>query len=513
MQHFDLMIGSLLMNTISSIKLLRNENVIFDIVIIFFMIVILSICNDQKFISKIKKYFYFFIFPNKNTNRITFMFKKSEQSLRCRSLFYYLTTQSSVNSKINSLSEDIFKRYDYKDDCDKEINQLYRVDQEEEFYFTKTIKGIVYTEEKEDETINGKVKYKEFIHLEIFSNSDNIETIQEFIENCKKDYIRKKKEELLENQYFITVENPNSKIKKDEDSMNNLKISKEEWSSNVSFDSRFFPNKENILNTIDHFINNEEWFKKRGLNHTLGILLSGEPGCGKTSFIKALMNHTKRHCIEVKLNDEFDFSDLKDIIYNEEIDNDIIIPQNKRIIVFEDIDAMGNIVKDRKLKDYDKREFEDKFKEEVKKIVSKDNSSSELKINSSSNDFVKIRDKICKKDNNNLSYLLNILDGINETPGRIIIMTTNRPEILDEALIRPGRIDIKINFTKSTEEDLKYILHYYWKNDNDIILKKNIFSKDLKNIYNKVTPAEIVDICRKSISIDESILRLNKFVE
>ncbi|CAN0117855.1 unnamed protein product, partial [Laminaria digitata] len=40
--------------------------------------------------------------------------------------------------------------------------------------------------------------------------------------------------------------------------------------------------------------------------------------------------------------------------------------------------------------------------------------------------------------------LLNVLDGIVDTPGRIVIMTTNHPEALDAALIRPGRIDKKI---------------------------------------------------------------------
>merc|ERR1711862_960630 len=49
-----------------------------------------------------------------------------------------------------------------------------------------------------------------------------------------------------------------------------------------------------------------------------------------------------------------------------------------------------------------------------------------------------------KKDKLNLSGLLNVLDGVVDTPDRILIMTTNHPEQLDPALIRPGRIDKKI---------------------------------------------------------------------
>merc|ERR1719410_800686 len=48
------------------------------------------------------------------------------------------------------------------------------------------------------------------------------------------------------------------------------------------------------------------------------------------------------------------------------------------------------------------------------------------------------------KDPLNLSGLLNVLDGVVDTPGRILIMTSNHPEKLDPALIRPGRIDKKL---------------------------------------------------------------------
>jgi ATP-dependent 26S proteasome regulatory subunit len=42
-----------------------------------------------------------------------------------------------------------------------------------------------------------------------------------------------------------------------------------------------------------------------------------------------------------------------------------------------------------------------------------------------------------KVDKLNLSGLLNVLDGVVDTPGRIVIMTSNHPELLDPALFRP----------------------------------------------------------------------------
>jgi chaperone BCS1 len=45
-----------------------------------------------------------------------------------------------------------------------------------------------------------------------------------------------------------------------------------------------------------------------------------------------------------------------------------------------------------------------------------------------------------------LSALLNVIDGVASQEGRILIMTTNHIEKLDEALIRPGRVDMTIKF-------------------------------------------------------------------
>ena len=81
------------------------------------------------------------------------------------------------------------------------------------------------------------------------------------------------------------------------------------------------------------------------------------------------------------------------------------------------------------------------------------------KKNKGYKDINKFTDKLIKDffknntgspdNNNNLSFLLNLLDGINDCPGRIIVMTTNKPDTIDEAIIRPGRIDFNIKFKKT----------------------------------------------------------------
>ncbi|KAI0472162.1 P-loop containing nucleoside triphosphate hydrolase protein [Xylariaceae sp. FL0804] len=67
--------------------------------------------------------------------------------------------------------------------------------------------------------------------------------------------------------------------------------------------------------------------------------------------------------------------------------------------------------------------------------------------------------KALKKDTNedqkkgiSLSGLLNAIDGVASHEGRVLIMTTNVPESLDDALIRPGRVDLQVAFTNATKQ-------------------------------------------------------------
>lgn len=63
------------------------------------------------------------------------------------------------------------------------------------------------------------------------------------------------------------------------------------------------------------------------------------------------------------------------------------------------------------------------------------------------------RDSVNKDNKCNVSFsgLLNALDGVRSTDGRILFMTTNHKEKLDEALLRPGRADIHVKLNNASE--------------------------------------------------------------
>jgi chaperone BCS1 len=170
--------------------------------------------------------------------------------------------------------------------------------------------------------------------------------------------------------------------------------------------------------------------------------------------------------LNFKLCEQFDFKELERIIFNEQISNELIIPLNKRLIVLEDIDCMIDIVKTRKISVTNNNVFDSSDSQET----SDPENMTDLQIGkkqpktTSDDNITSVLQKMMKKDelvNNNLSYLLNILDGIKESQDRIIIMTTNHFKKLDPALIRPGRIDLNINFKKASIKDIKEILNFY----------------------------------------------------
>jgi len=464
------------------IEAMKTGIIFLDFSILLFFL-FLFYTSDSNYIFKYVKQW--------NENKKSTIVIKTElrtRSIRFRAIMHFLAQN---NETIYRLREDTDFDWD-----DIEKRSEYLVDQVKEFKLTEHIHGKIKNEEKEKSRNidNSNMVLIEYNTLFIFSYKHNLSYLQKWIDEKVKEYKEYLKHISNEKQLFITVSTDVNPEKKSKNKNNGILIDSVDWDSSITFENSYFQDMDNIIKKIDFFLKNKEWYLKKGIPYNLGILLHGDPGCGKTRFIKQLMNYTGRHGIDIKLNDAMDFTNLQNIIYKEELDDTHIIPQNQRILIFEDIDALGDVVKDRDLKKAGTGSGSDTSS------VSSLNDTNYVNIekgkeNDMLNQFLKMTNSMSSvsqsKYNNNLSYLLNMLDGIHECSGRILIMTTNKLDVLDKALIRPGRIDIKINFKKCTCYDISKMIEKFW---NIVMPLETI----LPEIEGKYSSAEIINLFRST---------------
>ena len=176
------------------------------------------------------------------------------------------------------------------------------------------------------------------------------------------------------------------------------------WSYDSSIPKRIFESiflKENHINKIKdpiiNFLKKETYndYNKHGIPYKLNIMLHGSPGVGKTSLIHTIASECSANLCVLNINAELKEEAMIDAI------SQVIEDDKKSILVLEDIDC---IFADRKTND-------------------------------------------SLKNNITMNGILNCLDGFNNPEGLIVIMTTNFPDKLDDALMRSGRIDLDIELT------------------------------------------------------------------
>ena len=175
-----------------------------------------------------------------------------------------------------------------------------------------------------------------------------------------------------------------------------------------AFDDVFIPErmKKQIIAILDNFLASRRYYEEHGITYKIGIALSGPPGSGKTVVAKAIASYVGWKVRYVSAEDELDSSLTDHVIMFEDID---CIADSSR-----EEDGRGSKRKDGRIPTFKElREAEERGElhtwENVRRI--------------------------------SMHSLLNYVDGIMSPSSCIFIATTNYPERLDPALVRPGRFD------------------------------------------------------------------------
>ncbi|KAI0484857.1 BCS1 N terminal-domain-containing protein [Xylariaceae sp. FL0804] len=157
--------------------------------------------------------------------------------------------------------------------------------------------------------------------------------------------------------------------------------------------------KEDIVNDAKDFLQQRQWYADRGIPYRRGYLLYGPPGSGKSSFIQALAGELDFSVAMINLSEMGVTDDKLAFVLTK-------LPE-RTIVLLEDCDCA---FQNRRARDADG-------------------------YSGSTVTF---------------SGLLNALDGLSAMEERIAFLTTNHVELLDPALIRPGRVDMMVRIGDAT---------------------------------------------------------------
>jgi len=209
-----------------------------------------------------------------------------------------------------------------------------------------------------------------------------------------------------------------------------------------SFENIFFEGKKELIDDIEHWIKSKEKYDRLGVTHKRGFLFWGKPGNGKSTAAMAVAKYLLKNIYYFDLGKVTDASDLSYLFTS--------IPKNS-VLLIEDIDAY--------ISDDDTREF--------------------------------------KNGILNFSSFINTVSGVLEKEGVILIVTTNKKDKLDDALIRSGRLDKHIYFDDPSVNQITEFLNHVYKSNIKLDFTPNINFSDLQNLILKDDSDDVNNIIKK----------------
>jgi hypothetical protein len=241
-----------------------------------------------------------------------------------------------------------------------------------------------------------------------------------------------------------------------------------------SLDKFVSRHKPKILALLENFVRaNKATSDFNGFGtYNLGFMLHGRPGTGKTHLIKAICNYLGRSAYMIDMRKIKNRKDFEGIFLDEG-------KIKANVLVLDEFDCVQGAIRDRSLDSADhKSPLEDLHARQMellklmmleRPIVIDESKGTKETKESKKNPIQVELDKIEKvmADGENaltLDTMLEVLDGVIEVRGRVIIAATNYIDNIDKALMRDGRFDIKVKLDVFNADETRELLRLMFAN-------------------------------------------------
>ena len=206
-----------------------------------------------------------------------------------------------------------------------------------------------------------------------------------------------------------------------------------EFHTTSSFANFFCEEAETVRADLRKFLEDKASYIRTGRPWTYTVLNEGPPGVGKTKLVKSIAALTGYTLVIINLNHIKTAQMLYEAFHMTTLAGDTV-PHDKRLYYIPEVDTqITDVLKERKA------------------VTATATTSALGPVTSPAED-----------NRPTLGEILNVLDGVPERHGHILVMDTNHLSRLDSALIRPGRVDRILSWKKLSSESVgRFLGNYY----------------------------------------------------
>jgi hypothetical protein len=264
-------------------------------------------------------------------------------------------------------------------------------------------------------------------------------------------------------------------------------------SSKKTFDSLFYPQKGALIQLLEKFQARTLYPSHIPMDNKLGILLYGPPGTGKTGTITAIANMLKKNIVVVN------FTQITKCKHLDEILRPDLFKDN--LFVFDEFDCILDALVGVGMKGGGGSKEEKNDWGTMLLAAEGDERKEILRMMREGRSYS--ADSLI-----DMAYLLQKLDGLVSADDRVIIATTNNPDKINPALLRPGRFDLKLCLGSCTGTMVADILRYYYGGEEGERVYKSVAGLCLPD--GLVTPLELMNMAMQSTGSGQLLGQLKR---